>query len=268
MENKTSKFAILTKGIIKENPTLVLLLGTCPSLATSTSALNGAGMGLSAMAVLVCSNIVISLLKNIIPEKVRIPCYIVVIAGFVTVVQFLLQAYLPSLNASLGLYIPLIVVNCIILGRAEMFASKNSVVDSALDGIGMGLGFTLALFCMGTIREFFGSGTFLGMSVTADAITPMAIFVMAPGGFFVFGILTAIVAKITNTNMNKEFSCSGCPGDEATIKAAEEEAARIAAAKAEAEAKKAAVEAAAAEAPEAAAEGVAPDADDAKGGDK
>ncbi len=277
MENKASKLAILTKGIIKENPTLVLLLGTCPSLATSTSALNGAGMGLSATAVLVCSNIVISLLKNIIPEKVRIPCYIVVIAGFVTVVQFLLQAYLPSLNASLGLYIPLIVVNCIILGRAEMFASKNSVVDSALDGIGMGLGFTLALFCMGTIREFFGAGTFLGMTVTTDTITPMSIFVMAPGGFFVFGILTAVVAKITKTNMNREFSCNGCPGDEATIKAAEEEAAKIAAAKAAAEAKKAAVEAAAAEAVAAdsdAAEAVGVDsdaavkADEAKGGDK
>ena len=221
---KESKLRILTKGIIRENPTLVLLLGTCPFLATSTSALNGAGMGLSAMAVLVCSNIVISLLKNIIPDKVRIPCYIVVIAGFVTVVQFLLQAYLPDLNASLGLYIPLIVVNCIILGRAEMFASKNSVIDSALDGIGMGLGFTLALFVMGAIREFLGSGTVLGMEVTTDLITPMSIFILAPGGFFVFGILTAIVNKITGGKMNREFSCSGCPGDPETIRAAEEEA--------------------------------------------
>lgn len=228
---KESKLTILTRGIIKENPTLVLLLGTCPFLATSTSAINGAGMGLSATAVLICSNIVISLLKNIIPDKVRIPCYIVVIAGFVTVVQFLLQAYLPDLNASLGLYIPLIVVNCIILGRAEMFASKNSVIDSALDGIGMGLGFTLALFIMGAIREFFGGGTILGFEVTANLITPMSIFVLAPGGFFVFGVLTAIVNKITGGKMNREFSCSGCPGDPETIAAAEAEAARIAAAK-------------------------------------
>ena len=234
---KESKLRILTKGIIRENPTLVLLLGTCPFLATSTSALNGAGMGLSAMAVLVCSNIVISLLKDIIPDKVRIPCYIVVIAGFVTVVQFLLQAYLPDLNASLGLYIPLIVVNCIILGRAEMFASKNSVIDSALDGIGMGLGFTLALFVMGAIREFLGSGTVLGMEVTTDLITPMSIFILAPGGFFVFGILTAIVNKITGGKMNREFSCSGCPGDPETIRAAEEEARRIEALKAEAKKK-------------------------------
>ena len=221
---KESKLRILTKGIIRENPTLVLLLGTCPFLATSTSALNGAGMGLSAMAVLVCSNIVISLLKNIIPDKVRIPCYIVVIAGFVTVVQFLLQAYLPDLNASLGLYIPLIVVNCIILGRAEMFASKNSVIDSALDGIGMGLGFTLALFVMGAIREFLGSGTVLGMEVTTDLITPMSIFILAPGAF-------------TGGKMNREFSCSGCPGDPETIRAAEEEAKKIEAAKAEAKKK-------------------------------
>ena len=215
MENKTSKLSILTKGLIKENPTLVLILGTCPFLATSTSALNGAGMGLSTTAVLICSNIAISLLKNVIPDRVRIPCYIVVIAGFVTVVQFLLQAYLPALNATLGLYIPLIVVNCIILGRAEMFASKNSVIDSALDGIGMGLGFTLALFCMGTIREFIGAGTVVGIPITTDLITPMSILVLAPGGFFVFGVLTAIVNRLTGGKLNREFSCSGCPGEEA-----------------------------------------------------
>ena len=148
MEKKVSKLAILTKGIIKENPVLVLLLGTCPTLATTSSALNGLGMGVSATAVLICSNIVISLLAKFIPDKVRIPCYIVVIAGFVTVVQFVLQAFVPALYASLGLFIPLIVVNCIILGRAEMFASKNNALDSALDGIGMGLGFTLALGLM------------------------------------------------------------------------------------------------------------------------
>ena len=219
---KNSKLSILTKGLIKENPTLVLLLGTCPFLATSTSAINGAGMGLSTTAVLICSNIAISLLKNVIPDRVRIPCYITVIAGFVTVVQFLLQAYLPDLNASLGLYIPLIVVNCIILGRAEMFASKNSVVDSALDGIGMGLGFTLALFFMGAIRELLGAGTVLGHTVITNLITPMVIFILPAGGFFVFGVLTAIVNKITGGKLNREFSCSGCPGEAACKALAEE----------------------------------------------
>ena len=148
-----NKLGIVTKGIIKENPVLVLLLGTCPTLAVTTSAINGLGMGISAMVVLICSNIVISILKKVIPSTVRIPCYIVVIAGFVTVVQLMLKAYLPALDKSLGLFIPLIVVNCIILGRAEMFASKNSVIDSALDGLGMGIGFTLALGIMGLIRE-------------------------------------------------------------------------------------------------------------------
>ena len=152
MSNK-SKLSIITNGIIKENPVLVLLIGTCPTLATSSSASNGLGMGLSTTAVLIAANIVISLLRKVIPDKVRIPCYIVVIAGFVTVVQFLLEAYVPALYKSLGLFIPLIVVNCIILGRAEAFANKNTVVDSALDGIGMGLGFTLTLTVMGTIRE-------------------------------------------------------------------------------------------------------------------
>ena len=163
-----NKLSILTKGIIKENPVLVLLLGCCPTLATTTGAINGLGMGVSTLAVLVCSNIVISLLKNIIPDKVRIPCYIVVIAGFVTIVQLLLKAYLPALDAALGLFIPLIVVNCIILGRAEMFASKNSVLDSALDGLGMGIGFTLALGCMGLIREFLGSGTAFDIPIYAN----------------------------------------------------------------------------------------------------
>ena len=186
MEKKPSKLSILTKGIIKENPVLVLLLGTCPTLATTSSAINGIGMGVSAMAVLICSNIVIS-----IPDKVRIPCYIVVIAGFVTVVQLLLQAFVPSLYASLGLFIPLIVVNCIILGRAEMFASKNNPFDSALDGIGMGIGFTLALGVMGLIREFFGSGTLFGQEVLTNIVPGMGIFNLAPGGFFVFGVLIA-----------------------------------------------------------------------------
>ena len=152
---------VLLNGLIKENPVLVLVIGTCPTLATSTSVETGFGMGLAATAVLVCSNIVISALHNIIPDKVRIPCFITVIAGFVTIVQMLLQAFVPSLYSALGLYLPLIVVNCIILGRAEMFASKNGVLDSALDGIGMGLGFTLTLVIMGTIREVLGSGTWL-----------------------------------------------------------------------------------------------------------
>ncbi|MCI9476152.1 electron transport complex subunit E [Anaerovoracaceae bacterium 41-7] len=212
MEKKPSKLSILTKGIIKENPVLVLLLGTCPTLATTSSAINGIGMGVSAMAVLICSNIVISILRNIIPDKVRIPCYIVVIAGFVTVVQLLLQAFVPSLYASLGLFIPLIVVNCIILGRAEMFASKNNPFDSALDGIGMGIGFTLALGVMGLIREFFGSGTLFGQEVLTNIVPGMGIFNLAPGGFFVFGVLIAAVNYFTKGKAlkKKEFGCEGC----------------------------------------------------------
>ncbi len=212
MEKKASKLSILTKGIIKENPVLVLLLGTCPTLATTSSAINGIGMGVSATAVLICSNIVISLLRKIIPDKVRIPCYIVVIAGFVTVVQLLLQAFVPSLYASLGLFIPLIVVNCIILGRAEMFASKNNAFDSALDGIGMGIGFTLALGAMGLIREFFGSGTAFGIEILTGHIPGMGIFNLAPGGFFVFAILIAAVNYFTKGKglKKKEFGCDGC----------------------------------------------------------
>ncbi|MCQ4636787.1 electron transport complex subunit E [Anaerovorax odorimutans] len=207
-----NKLAIVTKGIIKENPVLVLLLGTCPTLAVTTSAINGLGMGVSAMVVLICSNIVISILKKVIPSTVRIPCYIVVIAGFVTVVQLMLKAYLPDLDKSLGLFIPLIVVNCIILGRAEMFASKNTIVDSALDGLGMGIGFTLALGVMGLIRELLGSGTVFGIAITAGHITPMGIFMLAPGGFFVYAILIAAINWASNGRAikKKEFSCEGC----------------------------------------------------------
>ncbi|MCB6993364.1 electron transport complex subunit E [bacterium 210820-DFI.6.37] len=207
-----NKLGIVTKGIIKENPVLVLLLGTCPTLAVTTSAINGLGMGVSAMVVLICSNIVISILKKVIPSTVRIPCYIVVIAGFVTVVQLMLKAYLPALDASLGLFIPLIVVNCIILGRAEMFASKNSIVDSALDGLGMGIGFTLALGVMGLIREILGSGTAFGITLTANAITPMGIFMLAPGGFFIYAILIAAINWATKGRAikKKEFGCEGC----------------------------------------------------------
>lgn len=207
-----NKLAIVTKGIIKENPVLVLLLGTCPTLAVTTSAINGLGMGVSAMVVLICSNIVISILKKVIPSTVRIPCYIVVIAGFVTVVQLMLKAYLPDLDKSLGLFIPLIVVNCIILGRAEMFASKNTIVDSALDGLGMGIGFTLALGVMGLIREILGNGTAFGIAITAGHITPMGIFMLAPGGFFVYAILIAAINWASNGRAikKKEFSCEGC----------------------------------------------------------
>lgn len=213
MDNKKSKLAILTNGIIKENPVLVLLIGTCPALATSSSVANGVGMGLSATAVLICSNIVISLLRKVIPDKVRIPCYIVVIAGFVTVVQFVLQAYVPSLYKSLGLFIPLIVVNCIILGRAEAFANKNTIIDSALDGVGMGLGFTLCLFLMGAIREVFGNGTFLGFALFGSGFTPIGFFNLAPGGFFVYGILIALLNVVTKGKAlkKKTFSCGTCP---------------------------------------------------------
>ncbi len=208
-----NKLGIVTKGIIKENPVLVLLLGTCPTLAVTTSAINGLGMGVSTMAVLICANIVISLLKNVIPDTVRIPCYIVVIAGFVTVVQLMLKAFLPSLDAALGLFIPLIVVNCIILGRAEMFASKNSVIDSALDGLGMGIGFTLALGLMGLIREFIGNGTAFGIDIYVDtALTPAGIFMLAPGGFFVYACLIAAVNYFSKGKAikKKEFGCEGC----------------------------------------------------------
>ncbi|MCI7301650.1 electron transport complex subunit E [Ihubacter massiliensis] len=208
-----NKLGVLTKGILKENPVLVQLLGLCPTLAVTTSAINGLGMGVSAMAVLICSNIVISILKKVIPGKVRIPCYIVVIAGFVTIVQLMLKAYLPALDKSLGLFIPLIVVNCIILGRAEMFASKNTIADSALDGLGMGIGFTLALGVMGLVREILGSGTAFGITLTANLITPMGIFMLAPGGFFVFAILVAVINWASNGKAikKKEIGCDGCP---------------------------------------------------------
>ena len=203
--SKTSKLKILTNGFLNENPVLRLVLGTCPTLATSTMASNGIGMGLAATFVLLCSNVVISALRKIIPEQVRIPCYITVIAGFVSVVQMLVKAFVPALDTSLGVYLPLIVVNCIILGRAEMFASKNGIVDSALDGIGMGIGFTFTLTIMGTIREILGSGTWMSgldgifpflpegfaIQVLPESIDPFTIMTSAPGGFFVFGIMMA-----------------------------------------------------------------------------
>ena len=190
-----NKLKIILSGIVKNNPTFVLLLGMCPTLATTTSAVNGAGMGAATMAVLILSNIVISLIKGIIPSKVRIPAYIVVIAAFVTIVELSMKAYLPELSKSLGVFIPLIVVNCIILGRAEGFAAKNGVVDSALDGIGIGLGFTLALTLIGAIREMLGSGAIFGIRfITGDG---MLIFVLAPGAFLVLGYLMVLFNKLT-----------------------------------------------------------------------
>ncbi len=180
--NKLQNFS---KGLIKENPVLVLVLGTCPTLATSTSIINALGMGAAATVVLLCSNVVISALRKIIPDKVRIPCYIVLIAGFVTMVQMLVKAFAPALDQSLGIYLPLIVVNCIILGRAEMFANKNTVIDSAIDALGMGAGFTLALSLMALIREVFGNGTFFGIDIPVLVDNKIAILTMAPGGFFV-----------------------------------------------------------------------------------
>ena len=189
----------VVNGIIKENPTLVLTLGMCPTLAVTTSAINGIGMGLSTTAVLMFSNLVISLLRNFIPERVRIPGYIVVIASLVTIVQFLLQAYVPSVNDSLGVYIPLIVVNCIILGRAEAYAGKNGPVNSFFDGLGMGLGFTLSLTILGAFRELLGAGTIFGLTVLSESFyTPITIFILAPGAFFVLSCLVAIQNKIKN----------------------------------------------------------------------
>jgi len=184
-----------TNGLLKENPTFVLVLGMCPTLATTTSALNGMSMGLATMFVLVCSNVVISLLKNLIPDKVRIPAFIVVIATFVTLVQLAMQAYVPAIYDVLGLFIPLIVVNCIVLGRAEAFAAKNSVGLSALDGLGMGLGFTLALTLLGAIREVLGSGKIFGTQIYDSTYTTL-IFVLAPGAFIALAYLMAIVNKL------------------------------------------------------------------------
>ena len=189
------RFNILLKGIIRENPTFVLILGMCPTLGTTTSAINGAGMGIDTMYVLIMSNIVISLIKNLIPDKVRIPAFIVVIASFVTVIQLLMEAYVPSLYETLGVFIPLIVVNCIILGRAEAFASKHNVLDSALDGLGIGLGFTLSLTVIGAVREILGSGSVFGYKfIEGDG---MIAFVLAPGAFLVLGYLMVLFNKAT-----------------------------------------------------------------------
>ncbi len=208
----SNKLKILTNGIIKENPVLVLVLGTCPTLATTTQTVNAFGMGAAATAVLLGSNIFVSLLRKAIPDKVRIPCYIVLIASFVTIVQMVLHAYAYDVYKALGIFLPLIVVNCIILGRAEMFANKNNPLDAALDAIGMGLGFTLTLFVMASIREIFGNGTWLGLSIPVLADNHISILTMAPGGFCIFGCLIALVNKFGKSKPKKtEFGCEGCP---------------------------------------------------------
>ena len=194
MAQKKTLFQEFSKGIIKENPVLCLMLGTCPTLAVTTSASNAIGMGVAATAVLVCSNAVISALRKVIPDKVRIPAYITIIAGFVTIVQMLVKAFAPAINDSLGIFLPLIVVNCIILGRAEAFASKNGVFDSALDGVGIGLGFTLSLTVIGAVREVLGSGAIFGYDLGCGDYMPL-VFVLAPGGFLVLGFLMVLFNK-------------------------------------------------------------------------
>lgn len=213
MMSEKKKLSILLKGIIRENPVLILVLGTCPTLATTSSVISAFSMGVVATLVLVCSNLVISLLRKVIPDTVRIPCYIVIIASFVTVMQMLLQAYLPSIYDMLGVYLALVVVNCIILGRAEMYARKNNVVNSVLDGLGMGIGFLLALLIMATIREVFGAGTFAGFAIPFLENFKIPILTQAPGGYLVFGIVIAVMNVITSKSggvKRKSFSCDGC----------------------------------------------------------
>lgn len=213
--DKQNNLSVLTKGIIKENPVLRLVLGTCPTLAITTAAINGIGMGVAATLVLIGSNVAISLLRNVIPDKVRIPAFITIIAAFVTIIQMLVKAFLPTIDSALGIYLPLIVVNCIILARAEMFASKNRVIPSILDAIGMGIGFTAALTLMGIIREVIGAGTVFGLPITQGYIDPMLVFILPPGGFFVFGILVALSNKLA-VSMGKKpvksLGCHGCDG--------------------------------------------------------
>ena len=210
---KQNKLSTVWNGIVKENPVFVLVLGTCPTLAMTTSLISALSMGLAAMVVLVCSNMAISALRKIIPDSVRIPCYIVVIATFVTLVQMVMHAYLPELYEMLGVYLALIVVNCIILGRAEMYAREHGVVDSALDGLGMGLGFTGALLCMALIREVLGAGSFAGIEIPVLSDFAIPGLTKAPGGFLVFGILIAVVNKLTDGKAIKKrtFDCSDCP---------------------------------------------------------
>ena len=213
---KNSPVERLYNGIFKENPTLVLMLGMCPTLAVTTSAINGLGMGLSTTAVLVMSNLMISLLRKVIPSQVRMPAYIVIVASFVTMIEMILHAYVNTLYESLGIYIPLIVVNCIILGRAEAYASKNKVIPSIFDGLGMGLGFAVALTIIGLVRELLGAGTVFGVTLLPEAVPPMAIFVLAPGAFFVLAVLTALQNKLgapSASNTPQSEGSLACGGD-------------------------------------------------------
>ena len=218
---KNSKLMIVLRGIVMENPILILILGTCPTLATTTSVISALSMGIAATLVLICSNVVISALRKIIPDTVRIPCYIVIIATFVTMVQMLLQAYLPAIYDMLGVYLALIVVNCIILGRAEMYARKNSVIDSALDGIGMGIGFLVALVLIATVREVLGNASFAGIEIAFLKDYKIPVLVQAPGGFLVYGFSIALMNAITAKSggvKKKTFSCEGCPSSSACNK--------------------------------------------------
>ena len=202
----------LYNGILKENPTFILMLGMCPTLAVSTRAINGIGMGLSSMAVLILSNLVISLLRKVIPDQVRLPAYIVVVASLVTVTELLMQAYFPALFEALGIYIPLIVVNCIILGRAEAYANKHTPLMSVMDGLGMGLGFTLALTLVSIIREFLGNGTFFGLQVLPQSVEPIAIFVQPPGAFLVLALIIAVMNAVGIKTRQRKLVESGCDG--------------------------------------------------------
>ena len=212
MDGKKSLLQEFTKGIITENPVLRLVLGCCATLAVTTAASNAIGMGAATTFVLVCSNAVISLLRNVIPNKVRIPAFITIIAGFVTIVQMFIKAFSPALDTALGVFLPLIVVNCIILGRAEMFASKNKVLPSIIDGLGMGVGFTAAMLAMGIIRELLGAGTVFGLPILSGFMEPIIIFLLPPGGFFVFGMLIALSGKLSKEGKAPESTgCAHCP---------------------------------------------------------
>jgi electron transport complex protein RnfE len=211
-KNKPSLWKEFSKGIIRENPVLRLVLGCCATLAVTTAASNAIGMGAATTFVLVCSNAVISLLRNVIPNKVRIPAFITIIAGFVTIVQLFIKAFSPALDTALGVFLPLIVVNCIILGRAEMFASKNKLLPSIVDGLGMGIGFTATLLAMGIIRELLGAGTVFGIPVLSGFMEPIIIFLLPPGGFFVFGMLIALAGKLSKEGKAPESTgCAACP---------------------------------------------------------
>ena len=212
MEKKKGLWHEFTKGIIIENPVLRLMLGCCATLAVTTAASNAIGMGAATTFVLVCSNAAISLLRNVIPNKVRIPAFITIIAGFVTVVQLFIKAFSPALDTALGVFLPLIVVNCIILGRAEMFASKNKILPAIIDGLGMGVGFTAAMLAMGIIRELLGAGTVFGLPILSGFMEPIIIFLLPPGGFFVFGMLIALSGKLSKEGRAPESTgCAHCP---------------------------------------------------------